>query len=228
MRSLRRGVVVVAVAAFLGTAVPGASVAAPGAVTVAEQVRTEVAGPVDPADPTRPGPLTAQDVQALALPSYQQWVADVTAVTDQAAAFLRTRLPDASGARTAIVLDIDNTALQTSYRPGLTSPATPGVLELARIAEDAGADVFFVTARPEILRGQTVYNLDRAGYPRDGLYMRGWFDFRSDEALKTANRRAIEARGYTIVANIGNNVHDLVGGSAERTFKLPDYDGQLS
>jgi hypothetical protein len=49
-----------------------------------------------------------------------------------------------------------------------------------------------------------------------------------DQALKTAARTAIENRGYTIVANIGNSVSDLAGGHAERTFKLPDYDGQLA
>lgn len=207
-----------AVAAVLAAGVPVAAVAAVDGGTAT----------VESVDPTRPGPLTQQDVQALALPPYAQWLADVAAVTDEAALHLSTRLPDPSGARTAIVLDIDNTALQTTYRPGLTSPATPGVLELARQADAAGAAVFFVTARPEILRGQTRANLDRVGYPRDGLYMRGWFDFRSDAALKTANRAAIERQGYTIVANIGNNESDLAGGRAERTFKLPDYGGQLS
>lgn len=221
MRGLRRGAVVVAVAAVLGAGASPAAVAAPdpGPAAVA---------PSGTADPTRPGPLTPQDVEALALPPYAQWVADVRVVTDEASAYLAARLPDTAGARTAIVLDIDNTALQTSYRPGLTSPATPGVLELAQQARAAGAAVFFVTARPEILRGQTELNLNRAGYPRDGLLMRGWFDFRSDEALKTANRIAIERRGYTIVANVGNNDHDVAGGYAERSFQLPDYDGQLS
>jgi predicted secreted acid phosphatase len=219
MRGLRRrAVVVVAVAAVIGAGVPAASVAAPDSGP----------GAVTSTDPTRPGPLTAQDVQALALPPYEQWTTEARAVTDEASVYLTSRLPDPSGTPTAIVLDIDNTALQTTYRPGLSSPATPGVLELAQQADAAGAAVFFVTARPEILRGQTRANLDRAGYPRDGLYMRGWFDFRSDEALKTANRTAIERQGYTIVANIGNNDHDLAGGHAERTFKLPDYDGQLS
>ncbi|WP_258725743.1 HAD family acid phosphatase [Cellulomonas sp. NS3] len=208
-----------AVAAVLASGVPAPAVAAPDGGT---------AGEVTSVDPTRPGPLTQQDLQALALPPYSQWLADVAAVTDEAAFHLGTRLPDPSGARTAIVLDIDNTALQTTYRPGLTSPATPGVLELARQADAAGAAVFFVTARPEILRGQTRANLDRVDYPRDGLYMRGWFDFRSDTDLKTANRAAIERQGYTIVANIGNNDSDLAGGRAERTFKLPDYGGQLS
>ena len=47
------------------------------------------------------------------------------------------------------------------------------------------------------------------------------------DAYKTAKRAEIEAKGYTIVANVGNNTTDLVGGHAERTFKLPDYNGEL-
>ena len=47
-------------------------------------------------------------------------------------------------------------------------------------------------------------------------------------AYKTGKRAEIEARGYTIIANIGNSPTDLVGGHAERTVKLPDYNGKLS
>ncbi|GAA0794512.1 HAD family acid phosphatase [Spirilliplanes yamanashiensis] len=161
-----------------------------------------------------------------ALPAYATWIADVTEVADEAAAYLDDRLPDRS-IRAAIVLDIDNTALQTQYRPGLTSPATGPVLAVARQARADGAAVFFVTARPQILGLQTEANLRSAGYTVAGLYMRPWFDTRPDQKLKTDNRIAIERLGYTIVANIGNNDSDLAGGHAERTFKLPDYDGQL-
>jgi HAD superfamily, subfamily IIIB (Acid phosphatase) len=154
------------------------------------------------------------NVSAATLPPYTTWIEDVTGVADEAADYLDDRLPDAA-VKPAIVLDIDNTALQTQYRPGLASPATGPILEVARQARADGAAVFFVTARPEILRLQTQAN------------MRPWFDTRSDQALKTDARTAIEQQGYTIVANIGNNDSDLAGGHAERTFKLPDYDGRL-
>ncbi len=63
----------------------------------------------------------------------------------------------------------------------------------------------------------------------DGLYVRGLFDlFKNVADYKTAKRAAIEAKGWTIIANIGNSATDLSGGHAEKTFKLPDYDGQLS
>jgi len=164
---------------------------------------------------------------AAALPSYSTWIADVTAVTDQASAYLSTRLPD-KNIKAAIVLDIDNTSLESEYKGGLITPATAPVLALANQAHAAGAAVIFVTARPEIIQALTKENLKQVGYPNDGLYMRGTFDFSSDQTLKTNARIKIEQAGYTIVANIGNNTTDLAGGHAERTFKLPDYDGQLS
>jgi hypothetical protein len=172
-------------------------------------------------------PATAAQGAAAARPSYETWIADVTVVADAAESYLAARLPDPR-VRAAIVLDIDNTALVDEYSDSLLLPATAPILEVARQAEAAGAAVFFVTNRPEIIEPWTEYNLDEAEYPVDGLYTRPTFDFQPVESLKTNARIAIERRGYTIVANIGNNDTDLVGGHAERTFKLPDYNGQLS
>ena len=165
-------------------------------------------------------------VTAQALPPYETWIGDVTAVAAQASAYLDDRLPDAS-IKPAVVLDIDNTALQTTYRPGLTAPATGPILDLARQAGRDGAEVFFVTARPEILGWQTEINLEAAGYDVERIFMRPWFNTQPDAELKTDARKAIEAQGFRIVANIGNSASDLSGGHADRTFKLPDYDGQL-
>ncbi len=61
------------------------------------------------------------------------------------------------------------------------------------------------------------------------MYIRNLIDlFRNVADYKTAQRVAIESKGYTIIANIGNSATDLSGGHAEKTYKLPDYDGQLS
>ena len=167
-----------------------------------------------------PAPAAAY---AAALPAYGTWLADVTTVTDQAASYLRTRLPD-SRIKAAVVLDIDNTALQSRYRP---YAATPSVLALARQAQAAGAAVFFVTARPELIEGATKLNLSAVGYRWTDIYTRPTLNFDSNQTLKTKARTDIERRGYTIVANVGNSASDLGGGHAERTFKLPDYSGQL-
>ncbi|MEV4640577.1 HAD family acid phosphatase [Actinoplanes sp. NPDC049548] len=176
--------------------------------------------------PASAAPAPTPAVVAQALPPYSTWIADVTAVATQASGYLGDVLPNPS-ARPAIVLDIDNTALQTTYRPGLTSPATGPILDLARQARDDGAAIFFITARPEILGWQTEVNLRSVGYPVERIYLRPWFNTQPDAELKTDARKAIEAQGYRIVANIGNSPSDLSGGHADRTFKLPDYDGQL-
>jgi hypothetical protein len=200
-RVLQRGLVVAA--ASVGLLIPGAAVTTTSATAAA--------------------PLQPAGISAQALPSYETWLADVSAVTDEAAAYLDERLPDAES-RPAIVLDIDNTALQSSYRP---FQATPPVLALARQARSGGAAVFFVTARPEIAEVVTELNLRLVGYRPADIYTRPALDLSDDQTLKTAARTDIERRGYTIVANIGNSATDLGGGHAERTFKLPDYDGQL-
>jgi predicted secreted acid phosphatase len=162
---------------------------------------------------------------------YGTWQQDVQVVIDQALPYVRQRTEQAQGQRLAVVFDIDNTALETDFHPWyeLPTPALKASLALARYAHERGAAVFFVTARPGIIAAETKWNLKAVGYPVDGLYVRSLPDlFDEVSAYKTGRRAAIEAQGYTIIANVGNNTSDLVGGHAERTFKLPDYDGQLS
>ncbi len=162
-----------------------------------------------------------------AAPTYATWIADVTAVAAAGTDYLDQRLA-VPGGRTAIVLDIDNTSLETYYSGGITTPAVKPVLALATLAKAKGAAVFFVSDRTELLRWPTEGNLKAVGYPNDGLYLRPLFNFDPVQTNKTKARIAIEQAGYTIVANIGNNLTDLNGGHAERTFKLPDYNGILS
>ncbi|MFD7691416.1 HAD family acid phosphatase, partial [Streptomyces sp. NPDC059781] len=161
---------------------------------------------------------------------YDTWQRDCRAVMDQALPYLKQRIGDTGpGEKQAIVLDVDNTALETDFGFSFPQPANEPVLEVAEYAQEHGVAVFFVTARPGIIHAPTDWNLDHAGYESSGLYVRGFFDlFKNVADYKTAQRAHIEAKGYTIIANIGNSATDLSGGHAERTFKLPDYDGQLS
>jgi hypothetical protein len=39
---------------------------------------------------------------------------------------------------------------------------------------------------------------------------------------KSAARADIESKGYTIIANVGDQFSDLAKGHAEMTFKVPD------
>jgi predicted secreted acid phosphatase len=162
---------------------------------------------------------------------YATWQSDVQAVIDQALPYVQQRTAHTGGQKLALVFDIDNTTLETDFHPWyeLPTPAVQASLALARYADSHGVAVFFVTARPGIIASETEWNLKSVGYPVTGLFVRDLPDlFDEVSAYKTGERAAIEAQGYTIIANVGNNDSDLVGGHAERTFKLPDYDGQLS
>ncbi|MDN3293295.1 HAD family acid phosphatase [Streptomyces ficellus] len=215
------------------------------AVTTATSATTATAATEAPAAPSAPSAPAATAATAAASATttaapapvdYGAWQRDVAAVIAQARPYIeqRTSSPagqSPAGERMAIVLDIDNTSLETDFHYfwEYPTPAVGPVRDLARYADSRGVDVFFVTARPGILHAPTSYNLTRAGYPVDGLYVRDLPDlFDEVSAYKTAKRGEIEAKGYTIIANIGNRATDLVGGHAEKTFKLPDYDGRLS
>ncbi|MFJ8630134.1 HAD family acid phosphatase [Streptomyces sp. NPDC093568] len=167
-------------------------------------------------------------VSAAAEVDYDTWQSDVRKVIDEARPYVERRLNNSTGQKPAIVLDIDNTSLETHFQLFPPTPAVKPTLELAKYAHSRGAAIFFITARPDLIEFITKANLTSVGYPVTGLYQRNLGDLFSDKAeFKTAKRADIEAKGYTIIANIGNNTTDLVGGHAERTFKLPDYDGAL-
>jgi predicted secreted acid phosphatase len=161
---------------------------------------------------------------------YATWQQDCQAVMDQALPYLKDRIAATKpGEKQAIVFDIDNTTLETDFGFSYPQPANRPVLDVARYAQEHGVSLFFVTARPGVLYWPTEYNLEHDGYDVSGLSVRGLSDlFKDVAAYKTAQRVGIENDGYTIIANIGNSATDLSGGHAEKTFKLPDYGGQLS
>ncbi|MGX1132250.1 putative secreted acid phosphatase [Streptomyces glaucescens] len=161
---------------------------------------------------------------------YATWQKDCQAVMDQALPYLEQRIAQRKpGEKQAIVFDIDNTTLETDFGFSYPQPANQPVLDVAEYAQEHGVALFFVTARPGVIYAPTEYNLEKVGYEVAGLHVRGFLDlFKNVTDYKTAQRVAIESKGYTIIANIGNNTTDLSGGHAEKTYKLPDYDGQLS
>ncbi len=99
-------------------------------------------------------------------------------------------------------------------------------LALANAAKAEGVAVFFITGREgdRYLRAATERNLRKAGYGgwtrlimRDAASRRLYAD-----EYKTRERARIEAEGYTIIANVGDQESDLKGGHAERTFRMPN------
>ncbi|MCX5255388.1 hydrolase [Streptomyces canus] len=192
------------------------------AALVALAVPAEAATTTTSASPT--ATAAAEDVD------YATWQIDCQAVMGQALPYLKTRIAATGpGEKQAIVFDIDNTTLETDFGFSYPAPANKPVLDVAKYAQEHGVSLFFVTARPDIIASVTDYNLKHVGYQVSGLYVRNFIDLFKDVATyKTAQRVAIENKGYTIIANIGNSATDLSGGHAEKTFKLPDYNGQLS
>ncbi|MFD6890849.1 HAD family acid phosphatase [Streptomyces sp. NPDC059957] len=220
MRSTRTTAAAVAVAAAVLALVPAASAqAAPSAPSAPSAVSAVTA--------SAPGGNAA----ILGI-DYATWQRDVSAVIGAARPGIEQRIAASpAGEKPAIVLDIDNSSLETDFHWFWTfpTPAIAQVRDLTRYANDRGVAIFFVTARPGIIYSLTERNLKAVGYPVSGLYVRDLPAlFGEVSAYKTAKRAEIEARGYTIIANIGNNQSDLVGGHAERTVKLPDYGGKLS
>ncbi|MEU9481336.1 HAD family acid phosphatase [Streptomyces sp. NPDC048191] len=193
------------------------------ATAVSVAALAAMAAPARAADDTAPTSSSAKV-------DYSTWQKDCQTVMDQALPYLKERIAEAGpGEKQAIVFDIDNTTLETDFGFSYPQPANKPVLNVAKYAQEHGVSLFFVTARPGIIYLPTEYNLEHDGYDVSGLYVRGLFDLFKDVAVyKTAQRVDIENKGYTIIANIGNSATDLSGGHAEKTFKLPDYDGQLS
>jgi hypothetical protein len=112
------------------------------------------------------------------------------------------------------------------------APAIKPTLDLFNAAKSRGVAVFFVTGRQDdtpagsdvdgVETAATKLNLRNAGYAGwDGLYLRRPKP-QSVAEYKRDARIAIEALGYTIIANMGDQESDLAFGHAERTFKLPN------
>lgn len=92
-------------------------------------------------------------------------------------------------------------------------------------------EVFFVTGRRESeYNGEmpsvwTLRNLKAAGYAdvaADHLFMRGTAPDGGVARYKASKRAEIEGRGFTVIANIGDQKSDLANGHAEMSFKVPN------
>jgi hypothetical protein len=164
-----------------------------------------------------------------------EWDADIDRVIRRARRQVARHVSDH---RPALVLDIDDTSL-SNYRclravdfdrakGGCAArtdlPPIRQTRSLYRFARRNHVTVFFITGRRAKARTTTITNLRGAGYTgrlrvrlrpnreRPGTHD-GW---------KSRTRRAITDRGYTIVANVGDQRSDLTGGHALRAFKLPN------
>jgi len=177
-----------------------------------------------------------------------RYEADFARVVAAAMAWLEERAPKA--VRPAIVLDIDETSLSNwrAYRVNHwarilqgdcnvekgpcnirvwqamgQSTALQPTLHLVQRARELGVAVFFITGRPGELRDSTERNLREQGFTFDRVFLLPSDQkFLSGTDFKAPIRRKLVAEGYTILLSMGDQQSDLDGGSAERTFKLPN------
>ena len=202
-----------------------------------------------PAAPS--APLNLDTIKDLLLEYHQKYYdIDVAAVFDSAQKYLEQNATQSK--RPALVMDIDETSLTNwpnliADNFGFVSggacdvlPAGPcgfnqwilkgsaKAIEPARKLFDAAkaksVAVIFITARPDAQRDITILNLDHAGFD-------GWTELRTrpdrDDLLtvqefKTAERTKVEAEGYTIIANVGDQISDLEGEHSGCHFKVPN------
>ena len=83
--------------------------------------------------------------------------------------------------------------------------------------------MFFITGRHEDEREATARNLHLAGIKHwDGLDLRPMTSHGYAAHYKAPARAAIEAKGYTIIASLGDQPSDLADGHAEKGFLLPN------
>ncbi len=148
---------------------------------------------------------------------------------------------EAQPQKLAIVLDIDETSLSNYdtmkacdfsgnskriHRAILAAnaPAIEPMLALYKNALQHHVAVFFVTGREQSEYQATDKNLKAAGYSQwAGLFLRpNNYHQPSIVPFKSQTRASIAQQGYTIIASIGDQESDLVGGYAEKTFKLPN------
>jgi predicted secreted acid phosphatase len=133
-----------------------------------------------------------------------------------------------------------NGATWDAYVKAAKRPAVFGMPELVAYAKNKGVEVFFLTGLSESQREGAVTNLAKAGYDtkldtthvftknktNPPAYLSGCATPAKWECttvqFKEGTRKYIESTGYDIVGSFGDQVSDLAGGYADKTYKLPN------
>jgi predicted secreted acid phosphatase len=171
------------------------------------------------------------------------WNRAIVKQVKKAKAYLKKRTSARNAPRKpALVLDIDETALDNypcfDARGGIPftdsvniacvtafdAPAFKPVRSLFKRARELKVAVFFITGRVEAIREGSIRNLRSAGYTGkfEAIFQPNGYDLPSRIPFKSGARRAIQRRGFKILANVGDQQSDLKGGFSERTYKLPN------
>ncbi|XP_050285959.1 acid phosphatase 1-like isoform X3 [Quercus robur] len=105
------------------------------------------------------------------------------------------------------------------------APAVPANLDLYKKLVNLGFKIVFLTGRSETYRNITIENLKNVGYTTWEKLILKQTSESSTTALvyKSTKRAELEAEGYRILGNMGDQWSDLFGTNVgNRTFKVPD------
>ena len=182
--------------------------------------------------------LATLKVECLRYHDSGEYLANIAAVDARAEGWLDDCV---SVPHAALVLDIDETSIsnweyarkldfgfdEASFEAFLRNTKAEPIVPTRTLFEHARRlhmATFFVTGRREILRAVTEDDLREAGYAAwDGLDLApNDYHEKTLSIYKTAMRKRITEKGFHIVANVGDQESDLVGGYSDRTFKLPN------
>jgi predicted secreted acid phosphatase len=132
----------------------------------------------------------------------------------------------------------DPTVQDTQWVQPQRFPATPGMVSFANAAADAGCTLVGITGRNSTQRAATLGNLAKVGYT--GFAPENYYTkWSSTDPIpsyvtcvlaprcttieyKSQTRAHVEAQGFDIIANFGDQYSDLLGGHADRVVKLPN------
>lgn len=230
------------------TAVTALAIAASPIPAGADECPAPVADHI-PAAP--PPPLNLGPIKDLLREYHQKYYdMDVAAVFDSAQKYVEKIAVQVK--RPTLVLDIDETSLTnwpnlladdfgfvadgscdalpkgpcgfTQWILKGSAKAVEPARKLFEAAKAKGVAVIFITGRTDSERDITILNLDHAGFE-------GWTELRTRpdrddlptvQAFKAAERTKIEAEGYTIVANVGDQFSDIEGKHSGCRFKVPN------
>lgn len=171
------------------------------------------------------GPAGAAAPASSGLPSRATWLKATEKAMTGAQAWVATRADNkAPGDRLAVVLDIDNTSLQSHYA---YPQAVPAVLRYARYAHSRGVAVVFATGRLHTSLRPVAEDLRGAGYDSFAAMC----GRRPGETLvegKVRCRTTYQKQGYKLIAMVGNLDGDFTGGHWERSWRLPNYGNRLA
>lgn len=122
-------------------------------------------------------------------------------------------------------------------------PATPSMVTLASVAKRSGCTLIGLTGRNDNQKAATLGNLAKVGYTgfSSANYYTKWTGVGASQQpsyiscavankcttieYKSQTRAHVESKAggrYDIVANFGDQFSDLIGGSSDRSIKLPN------